>query len=39
MTKSTNNSVACIVFDFTPSIIIRIVNICTVVDLFMRKPF
>ena len=39
LAKSTNNSVAGVFFDLTPSIIRRIVNICPVVDLFWRKPF
>ena len=37
--KSTNSIVACSLFAHTPSRIIRIVNICEVVDLFLRKPF
>ena len=37
--KSTNNIVACRFFARTPSRILRIVNICEVVDLFLRKPF
>ena len=37
--KSTNNIVACRFFARTPSIILRIVNICEVMDLCLRKPF
>ena len=37
--KSTNNIVGCRIFARTPSRILRIVNICEVVDLFLRKPF
>ena len=36
---STNNIVACRFFACTPSRILRIVKICEVVDLFLRKPF
>ena len=38
LVKSTNN-VACRFFARTPSRILRMVNICEVVDLFLRKPF
>ena len=37
--KSTNNIVAFRFFACTPSRILRIVNICEVVDLFLWKPF
>ena len=39
LVKSTNSIVACRFFARTPSRIHRIVNICEVVDLFLRKPF
>ena len=39
LVKSTNSIVACRFFARTPSRILRIVNICEVVDLFLRKPF
>ena len=39
LVKSTNNMVACRFFVRTPSKILRIVKICDVVDLFLRKPF
>ena len=38
LVKSTSNIVACRFFARTPSRILRIVNICEVVDLFLRKP-
>ncbi len=37
--KSTNDIVARRFFACMPSRILRIVNICEVVDLFLRKPF
>ena len=37
--KVDNSMVACRFFARTPSRILRIVNICEVVDLFLRKPF
>ena len=39
MVKSTNSNVTCRFFARTPSRILRMVNICEVVDLFLRKPF
>ena len=39
LVKSTNINVACRFFARTPSRILRMVNICEVVDLFLRKPF
>ena len=39
LVKSTNNNVTCRIFARTPSRILRMVNICEVVDLFLRKPF
>ena len=39
LVKSTNSIVAGRFFARTPSKILRIVNICEVVDLFLRKPF
>ena len=39
LVKSTNNIVAGRFFEYTSSRIRRIVNICEVVDLFLRKPF
>ena len=36
---TTNSNVACKFFARTPSRILRMVNICEVVDLFLRKPF
>ena len=39
LVKSTNINVACRFFASTPSRILRMVNICEVVDLFLRKPF
>ena len=39
LVKSTNSNVACRFFAHTPSKILRMVNICEVVDLFLRKPF
>ena len=39
LVKSINSIVACRFFARTPSRILRIVNICEVVDLFLRKPF
>ena len=39
MVKSTNINVACRLFARTPSMVLRMVNICEVVDLFLRKPF
>ena len=39
LVKSTNSNVACRFFARTPSRILRMVNICEVVDLFLRKPF
>ena len=39
LVKSTNSIVACRFFARTPSRILWIVNICEVVDLFLRKPF
>ena len=39
MAKSTNNIVASRFFAYTTSRIRRIVKICDVVDLFLRKPF
>ena len=39
LVKSTNINVACRLFARTPSRILRMVNICEVVDLFLRKPF
>ena len=37
--KLTNNIVACRFFARTPSRILRVVNICEVVDRFLREPF
>ena len=37
--KSTNNIGACRFFARMPSRILRIVNICEVVDLFLRNQF
>ena len=37
--KVDSINVACRFFARTPSRILRIVNICEVVDLFLRKPF
>ena len=37
--KSTNSNVPGMFFVRTPSRILRMVNICEVVDLFLRKPF
>ena len=39
LVKSTNNNVAWRFFARTPSRILRMVSICEVVDLFLRKPF
>ena len=39
LVKSTNIKVACRFFARTPSRILRMVNICEVMDLFLRKPF
>ena len=39
LVKSTNSNVACRFFACTPSRILPIVNICEVVNLFLRKPF
>ena len=39
LVKSTNSNVACRFFAQMPSRILRMVNICEVVDLFLRKPF
>ena len=39
LVKSTNRNVACRFFARMPSRILRMVNICEVVDLFLRKPF
>ena len=39
LVKSTNSNVTCRFFARTPSRILWIVNICEVVDLFLRKPF
>ena len=39
LVKSTNSNVACRFFARTPSRILRMVNICEVVDLFLREPF
>ena len=39
LVKLTNSNVACMFFARTPSRILRVVNICEVVDLFLRKPF
>ena len=39
LVKSTNSNVACRFFARTPSRILRMVNICEAVDLFLRKPF
>ena len=39
LVKSTNSNVACKFFALTPSRILRMVNICEVVDLFLLKPF
>ena len=39
LVKSTNINVACRFFARTPSRILRMVSICEVVDLFLRKPF
>ena len=39
LVKSTNTNVTCRFFARTPSRILRMVNICEVVDLFLRKPF
>ena len=38
LVKSTNSIVASRFFAPTPSRILRIVNICVVVDLFLPKP-
>ena len=38
LVKSTNINVACKFFAHTPSRILRMVNICEVEDLFLRKP-
>ena len=35
LVKSTNSNVACKFFALTPSRILRMVNICEVVDLFL----
>ena len=39
LVKSTNSIVTCKFFAHTPSRILWIVNICEVVDLFLRKLF
>ena len=39
LVKSTNINVTCRFFARTPSRILRMVNICEVVDLFLWKPF
>ena len=39
LVKLTNSIVACRFFARMPSRILWIVNICEVVDLFLRKPF
>ena len=39
LVKSTNSNVACRFFPSMPSRILWMVNICEVVDLFLRKPF
>ena len=39
LVKSTNINVACRFFARTPSRILRMVNICELVDLFLREPF
>ena len=39
LVKSTNINVACRFFARTPSRIFRMVNICEVVDLFLRKLY
>ena len=39
MVKSINSNVACRFFARTPSSNLRMVNVCEVVDLFLRKPF
>ena len=39
LVKSTNINVACRFFARTPSRILRMVNICEVVDLFLLKQF
>ena len=39
LVKSTNSNVACRFFARMPSRILRMVSICEVVDLFLRKPF
>ena len=39
LVKSKKINVACRFFARTPSRILRMVNICEVVDLFLRKPF
>ena len=39
LVKSTNSNFVCRFFPRTPSTILRMVNICEVVDLFLRKPF
>ena len=39
LVKLTNNIVASRFFACTPSRIQRIVKICDIVDLFLRKPF
>ena len=39
LVKSTNSNVTCRFFARTPSRILRMVNICEVVDLFLRTPF
>ena len=37
LVKSSNSNVACRFFACMPSRILRMVNICEVVDLFLRK--
>ena len=39
LVKLTNSNVACRFFARMPSRILRMVNICEVVDLFLQKPF
>ena len=39
LVKSTNSNDACRFFARTPSRILRINNICEVVDLYLRMPF
>ena len=39
LVKLTNNIVACRFFACTPSRILPMVNICEIVDLFLRKLF